>query len=268
MQSVSWGDLERVTWQHVALAVAVLALARLLSLILQSGLRRLAGRVSPLRRLAILRTVPVTRLAVGVAAVIVIVPIFVEPTFANAVAVLASVGLALAFALKDYASSLVAGLLIVLENVYQPGDWIEVGGIYGEVRSIDLRATRLVTADDTEVIIPNLRLWSMAVANATSGHRGLLCVAVFYLQADHDAAPVRARLAEVAESSSARLVDTPVSVLVTEKPWGTLYRLKAYVKDSREQFAFTTDLTIRGKAALRALGIRFARAPYAADGRD
>jgi small-conductance mechanosensitive channel len=183
------------------------------------------------------------------------------------VAVIASVGLALAFALKDYASSLVAGLLVVLENAYQPGDWIEFGGVYGEVRSIDLRATRIVTADDTEVIIPNSRLWSTAVANATSGHRGLLCVAEFYLQADHDGVQVRAHLAAVAESSAARLADTAVTVVAAEKPWGTQYRLKAYVKDSREQFAFTTDLTIRGKAALRALGVRFAQAPYATDGR-
>ena len=44
------------------------------------------------------------------------------------------------------------------------------------------------------------------------------------------------------------------------------YKLKAYVDESREQFAFTTDLTIRGKAALQALGVRFSSTPYAATG--
>jgi len=34
------------------------------------------------------------------------------------------------------------------------------------------------------------------------------------------------------------------------------------VKESREQFDFITDLTIRGKEALRALDVRFAQAPY------
>jgi len=53
---------------------------------------------------------------------------------------------------------------------------------------------------------------------------------------------------------------------VHEKPWGTHYRLKAYVKESREQFEFITDLTIRGKEALRAVGIRFAQATYAETG--
>jgi len=54
-----------------------------------------------------------------------------------------------------------------------------------------------------------------------------------------------------------------VGVVVQEKPWGTHYKLKAYVKESREQFEFLTDLTIRGKEALRAMNISFAQAPYA-----
>jgi len=52
-------------------------------------------------------------------------------------------------------------------------------------------------------------------------------------------------------------------VIVQEKPWGTQYRLKAYAKESREQFGFITDLTIRSKEALRAMGIHFAQVPYA-----
>ena len=46
----------------------------------------------------------------------------------------------------------------------------------------------------------------------------------------------------------------------------THYKLKAHVKDSRDQFQFVTDLTIRGKEALRAMNIRFAQAPYAEAG--
>jgi small-conductance mechanosensitive channel len=200
---------------------------------------------------------------IGVAALIIIVPIFIEPTFSNAVAIVASVGLALAFAFKDYGSSLVAGLVTVLENTYQPGDWIELGGVYGEVKSIELRATRIMTADDTEMIVPNSKIWSGSIANATSGQRSLLCVAEFYLHPDHDASVVRARLAQIADASPYRKADTSVSVTVKEQPWGTKYRLKAYVKESRDQFQFITDLTVRGKDALRLLGIRFTQVPYA-----
>ncbi len=215
----TWSHLEKLTWQHVFLALTVLVAARLLSFVLRGLLRRVAENASPHLRLLILRAMPIARLLIGVAALIIVVPIFVEPTFRNAVAVFASVGLVLAFALKDYGSSLVAGLVTVLENAYQPGDWIELGGIYGEVKSIELRATRIVTADDTEVIVPNSRIWSGSIANATSGNRSLLCVAEFYLHPDHDAVGVRAQLAQIAEASSYRKSETPISVIVMGKPW-------------------------------------------------
>jgi hypothetical protein len=53
----------------------------------------------------------------------------------------------------------------------------------------------------------------------------------------------------------------PFAVIVTEKPWGTHYRLKAYPVDSAQQFQFVSDLTVRGKAALSRLGVEFAAVP-------
>lgn len=261
----SLGDLgifRKLTWQDMLLVLAVLLLAHVLVTLVRSSFRKLAERV-PSRRLAILRLTPVLLLTLRIGAAIVIVPILIEPTFHNVIALVASVGLALAFAFKDYGSSLVAGLVTVLENTYQPGDWIEVDGAYGEVKSINARAVHLVTPDETEVIIPHSRLWTTSIFNATGGNRSLLCVANFYLHPDHDAAAVRRRFGEVANSSSFRKPETPVVVIASEKPWGTHYRVKAYVKESREQFLLMTDLTIRGKEALRNMEVRFAQAPYA-----
>jgi len=258
----AWSHLENLSWEHVLLALVVLVTARIVTFLLQGLLRRIAERASPNLRLSLLRALPIVRLLIGVSALIVVVPIFIEPTFRNVVVLVASVGLALAFAFKDYGSSVVAGLVTVMENTYQPGDWIEMGGVYGEVKSIGLRATRIVTADDTEVIVSNSLIWSGSIANATNGQRSLLCVAEFYLHPDHGAMEVRAQLARIAESSSYWKLDTPISVIVLEEPWGTKYRLKAYVKESRDQFLFITDLTVRGKEALRKMGVRFALAPY------
>ena len=255
--------LRKLSWRDALLVLGVLVLSRLATFVLHWLIYRLAEKSPPRLRLSILRILPVAHLLIGVAAVGVIVPILVEPTFRNVATLVAGVGLTLAFALKDYGSSLMAGLATVLENTYQPGDWIEVDGAYGEVKSIGTRAVRIVTPDDTEVIIPHSRLWSTRIFNSTSGNRSLLCVADFYLHPDHDAAAARNRLAEVAEKSSYRKPESPVTVIVAEKPWGTHYRLKAYVKESREQFLFITDLTLRGKQAIRSLGIRFAQAPYA-----
>ena len=262
----AWGLTRKLTWQDALLVLAVLLLARLLVLFVRWAVQRVAEKLPPHRRLAILRVSPLARLLIDVGAIAVVVTILVEPTFQNIVALVASVGLVLAFALKDYGSSLVAGLATILENTYQPGDWIEVDGAYGEVKAIGLRAVHLVTPDDTEVIIPHSRLWSASIFNASSGNRSLLCVADFYLHPDHDAFLVRRRLTEMATSSSYRKPGTPVTVIVVEKPWGTHYRVKAYVKESREQFLLITDLTILGKEAIRAMNLQFAQANYAEAG--
>ncbi len=85
----------------------------------------------------------------------------------------------------------------------------------------------------------------------------------FYLHPDHDAALVRQQLEEIAESSSYRKPGTAVTVIVLEKPWGTHDRIKAYVKESREQFLFISDVRVRGQQALRHAAIQFAQATYA-----
>lgn len=44
-------------------------------------------------------------------------------------------------------------------------------------------------------------------------------------------------------------------VILENQPWGTHYKVKAYPFDMRDQFAFVSDITVRGKAALAELGI-------------
>ena len=259
----AWSVLRKLFWKDVFLVLTVIVLTRILAFIVRRLVLELAERVPSRFRLSILSTIPILRLLIGIGAIAVIVPMLVEPTFRNIVTLVASVGLTLAFALKDYGSSLVAGLVTVFERTYQPGDWIEIDGAYGEVKSIGAREVRIVTADDTEVIIPHSRLWSASIFNNTSGNRSMLCVTDFYLHPDHDASAARKRLTEVLETSSYRKPESPSSVIILEKPWGTHYRVKGYVKESREQFLFMTDVTVRGKEAIRALGIRFAQAPYA-----
>ena len=253
--------LNSLEWFDLLLIVGVLIAARVLAGVTGWLITRAAERASIRWRLRILQFRPIVRLLIAVTAVLLIIPVLVQPTFENVVALLATIGLALAFALNDYGSSLVAGLVTVLEGTYQPGDWIHVDEAYGEVRSIGLRAVRIVTLDDTEVVIPHSAIWHSSVFNATSGQHHMLCVADFYLDPQNDAAVIRKRLEDIALASAYRQPESPVSVLVAEKPWGTHYRVKVYVKDSRDQYLLTTDMTVRGKAMLLAAGVAAARAP-------
>jgi small-conductance mechanosensitive channel len=189
----------------------------------------------------------------------------VNPTFESLVALLGAAGLAIGFAFRDYLSSLIAGIVTIYERPYRPGDWISVDGTYGEVLSVGLRALRMVTPDDTVVIIPHQVLWTSSIHNANDGKRDLMCVTDFFLHPNHDAKLARQLLREVALTSPFLNLERPVAVVLAEKPWGTHYRLKAYPMDSRDQFQFTSDLTVRGKQILAAIGAQAVLVPAMVD---
>ena len=232
------------------------------SWLLAKGVERffpwLAERVTGRLRLYILPSVPVLRLLILIGAIVSIVPLVINITVHNSLAILGATGLALGFAVKDYVSSIMAGIVALYERPYRPGDWVQIEGAYGEVQSVKLRALRLVTPDDTTVTIPNIKLWQTNIFNANDGRRNLMCVVDFYLEPRHDAALVRQVLYDVALTSPYINLDSPILVIVTEKPWGTHYKIKAYPVDSRDQFQFISDLTIRGKSALVDLNIQAA----------
>lgn len=238
----------------------------LLIIATQNMLPWIANRLHGKPRFFLLAMVPLLRLLFIVASILLVVPRVIEPSMQNMVAVLGSLGLALGFALKDYAASLIAGVVAVGERPYRNGDWIEINGIYGEVSHIGIRTLQLVTPEDTIVSIPHLKLWNQAVANANNGTPKLQCAADFYLHPDHDASEVDQLLRDVAVTSPYLRYDKPVSVVVREHPWGTHYRLKAYPIDPRQQFRFISDLTLRGKEGIRTLGVAFPLVPACTSG--
>lgn len=245
-----------------AAEIAVLVLvAALLAVGAARALAWIGARLHGQRRLRLLALVPVVRLLIVIGAFVVIVPLVIEPSLQNMVALLGTLALALGFALKDYASSLIAGVVAVGEMPYRNGDWVTIDGIYGEVRSVGLRTVRLVTPDDDVVTIPQSRLWTAAIVNSNDGSPRLQCVATFHLHPDDDEALARDVLTDVALTSAFVHFEEPMVVVMSGQPWGTELRLKVYPVDARQQFRLVTDLTVRGKAALRRAGLRFSNWP-------
>jgi len=240
--------------------VIILLVAWLLAKAVERFLPWLAERVTGRLRLYILPSVPVLRLVILIGAIVAIVPRVINLTFHNSLAIIGAAGFAVGFAVKDYVSSIIAGIVSLYERPFRPGDWVQIEGAYGEVQSVKLRALRLITPDDTTVTIPNIKLWQTNIFNANDGRRNLMCVVDFYLEPRHDAALVRQTLYDVALTSPYIELESPILVIVAEQPWGTHYKIKAYPVDSRDQFQFISDLTIRGKSALVDLNVKAALA--------
>lgn len=260
-------DLARLFNSVGSDALIELTLILLGTVVLIAGSQKLlpwiASRLHGRPHYYVLALVPALRLLILIGAVLLIVPILIEPSLQNMVAVLGAVGLAVGFALKDYVSSLIAGVVSTVELDYRPGDWIEISGVYGEVTRVGIRAVQIVTPDDNLVNIPHLKLWSEPIHNANNGGPSLQCVADFYLHPEHVADEVCQALRDVALTSPYLQLDKPVAVIVAERPWGTHYRVRAYPVDPHQQFRFITDLTVRSKAALQRLGARPVAGPMA-----
>jgi small conductance mechanosensitive channel len=249
--------IHHIEVSDIVSVIIIISCAWLLGLGVRFLFRKLADAFGGGYRLKILLLIPITRLLIGILALVLIVPIIVTPTIENILALIVGSSLVIGFVFKDFASGAAAGLINILENNYQVGDWVEIDGVYGEVRLINLRSVHMLTADDNEIIIPHNHIWSKKIINSTSGSRSVLCVADFYLDPNHDGFQVISLLKDIARSSIFLKLNSKISVVAKEKPMGTHYKLKAYVKDSRDQFLFISDLTVRAKQSFINRGIEY-----------
>jgi len=81
------------------------------------------------------------------------------------VAGLGIIGFTLGFALQDVSKNLIAGVLLLIQQPFDIGDTVEVGGYVGVVTNINLRATEIQTYDGVIVLIPNTIVYSKPVRN-------------------------------------------------------------------------------------------------------
>lgn len=244
-------------------ALFLVVLASAVIMVVQNLVPRVAHQLGGKARLYLLASVPLVRLLVIIVTIVLVVPVLVEPSFENMIAIFGALALALGFAFKDYANSLIAGIVTLYEMPYRPGDWIDVNGKYGEVKSIGTRSAEIVTPDDDVVIIPHSTLWTALIANGNDGSDNLMCVTEFHVEPHHDVRAILDTLRDVAFTSPLVKTQQPVRVSVQNKPYGMLYKIKAYPLDPRDQFRFKTDLTVRGSEALAAEGVRLVSVPVA-----
>ncbi|MGF1592962.1 MAG: mechanosensitive ion channel family protein [Kiloniellaceae bacterium] len=75
-------------------------------------------------------------------------------------------GVAVALGAQDLFKNLIAGILVIAEKRFKPGDWIRVDGVVeGTVETIGFRSTRVRRFDKAPVYVPNAKLSDDAVTN-------------------------------------------------------------------------------------------------------
>jgi MscS family membrane protein len=192
-------------------------------------------------------TIPIVRLLGWSIIIYIIIAVIIKLPFETIIALSASLAIAIGLAAQDLVKNVIGGIMILFDRPFQVGDKIQVGDNYGEVLTIGLRSTRIVTGDDSVVSIPNSDIMTQSVSNSNSGEPNCQVVAEVYLPIDVDTVAVRDTALEVARVSKYVYLNKPISVLffneVKEKRSYLKMRLKAYVLDIRYEFAFKSEMT-------------------------
>ena len=237
-------DTGQILWALVIVGVAY-GFAYLSTALLE----RVSERF-PAHRLLFKRLVPVLRLSIYAVTIYLIIKFIIDPKDESLYAILASMALALGLAAKDLLNDIIGGVVVLFDRSFQTGDRISAGGHYGEVVSIGLRSTKLVTPDDSLVTVPNSSILSSSVSNTNAGALDCQVVTDLYLPAQVDLEAVENIAREAVLTSKFAFLNKPVAVLVKDEfkeAQLTHLVVKAYVFDTRYESAFATDLTRRIK---------------------
>ena len=183
----------------------------------------------------------------------------VQPPREVMLAATGSIALAMGFALKDVAASMLAGIVLLFDRPFVVGDRVTFGDAYGEVVEIGLRSVRLRTLDDNIVTIPNSRLMSEVVYSGNAGALDMMVVCEFHLALDADIERAREIIHEVIVTSRFVYLNKPVVFTLEEVEVARRLAIrilaKAYVIDVVYEKAFQTDIVTRVTILFNKYGI-------------
>lgn len=74
-------------------------------------------------------------------------------------------GFIVGFAFQETLGNLAAGLMILLNEPFKKGDYIEAGGSAGVVQNLSVMATTLTSPDNKKITIPNSKVWGASIIN-------------------------------------------------------------------------------------------------------
>ena len=207
------------------------------------------------RRLFFKRLNPVARLVIWIIMIYIILAHVFELNQTSLLAATAAVGVAVGFAAQTVVRNVFGGVIIIFDQPFQVGDKVRIGDTYGEVQSIGLLSTRVVTSNDNTVSVPNGQVIDSQVSNANSGALECQVVVDLYIPGWSDTSKAKEIAHRAAANSRYAYLGKPIVVNVKDvfkETFLTQVSIKAYVLDTRYEYVFASDVTETTKAAFLA----------------
>jgi small-conductance mechanosensitive channel len=233
--------------------VVALVAARLVDRLL---VRRLPQTPETVTRYRVLRrSITALIVTVGILSALLVIP-QVQAVAGTVLASSAIVALIIGFAAQPTLANFVAGLLIAFIQPLRLGDSVEAGGAQGTVEEIGLTYTIVRAPEGARFYVPNSRLASDTIRNATlTSHEHLARVSVAVpLAADLDR--IREVLVEEARAAPESMSDREPTTTVTElEASHALVALDAWARTSNDADRLAEHLRESVQRRLRVEGI-------------
>ena len=239
---------------HAALALVILVVGVWLARWLARGLDRVMRRFNVEE---ILRNF-LRNVAYAIAMVVVFIAAldFIGVPTTSLLAVVGAAGLAIGLALKDSLANTASGVMLIVLRPFHIGDHVEIAGMEGVVESVRIFQTRMVTADNREIILPNSQITSAPIINYTGrGERRVdLSVPIAF---GEDVADLRAALLALAgDNARVKRSPAPEVQIISLAESGTItLQLQAWVA-ARDYLHARSELLESALAEFHRRGLR------------
>src|SRR5437870_7465913 len=233
-------------WHRVVIAAVVFLAVSALARVVDWRLSRRKLPPEALTRYRVLRrSITTALLVVGLLSALLVIP-QVRAVAGGLLASSAVIGLVNGFASQHTIGNFVAGLLIAFTQPLRLGDRVEVEGEGGVVEEIGLTYTFIRADDDTRLVIPNEKLASDTIRNATIRARHALAEVSLQVPLEQDLGRVVEVLREAVPDGEVLVTGIEGNATVTVREW---------TPDAATADRVASELRLRAHERLRAAGV-------------
>ncbi len=180
--------------------------------------------------------------------------------FILAIGTLLFVGISLA--LKDIATDIIAGFIVLLERPVEIGNFIQMGDFLGTVRDISARSTTIVTARNAKISISNKEILTKTIINW--GQCKFAMGLEIFVRVDHDSDPELVKQLLLTAAQNNPLVLRVPSVLVRLddlKEDYLLFMIRPYISSRRipEFYVISSNIRLEILALFKKHNVKLAK---------